>query len=141
MSGCVLRVSGSTSKVREFLSESRLKPVKVYFKGEPGFPKSRGPSRVSGFNISVTGHRVGASIIKQCSSAVSFIKRHRKEFERLKAYGFPSQTLDFALNDEATEKHPWPTYCLSQELVALAGLYKLSIDLSFYGKAHSIKHR
>lgn len=90
MPGCVLRVSGFTSKIWGFLSESRLKPIKVYFKGEPGFIKSRGPSRISGFNISVTGLKVGAAITKQCSSAVSFIRRHRKEFERMKEYGFSS---------------------------------------------------
>lgn len=141
MPGCVLRVSGSTSRVRQFLLETRLKPINVYFKGEPGFPKSRGPSRISGFNISVTGLRVGASIAKQCTSAASFIRRHRKEFGCLKTYGFSSRTLDFGLLDEATDNHPWPIYCLSQELVELAGLYHLSIELSFYGKAKKSKRR
>lgn len=84
---------------------------------------------------------MGAAIAKQSSSAVSFIRRHRKEFERLKEYGFSSQTLDFGLYDEATEKHPWPVYCLSPELVKLAGQYNLSIELSFYGKTNNKQHR
>ncbi len=122
-------------KVRKFLTESRLRASKVYFKGDPGFPKSRGPSKTSGFNIPVTGSKLGKSITKQCDGAVSFIKRNRKEFERLKKYSFHGATLDFGLYDNATEKYPWPTYALSDTLVELAGRYGLSIELSFYGPA------
>jgi hypothetical protein len=140
MPGCVLRVSGSTSKVRSFLAETRLKPTTVFFKGEPRSANGRVLHRTSGFNVSVTGPRTGASIVQQCRSAAAFIRRHRKEFERLKAYGFSSPALDFGLYDEATEKHPWPIYRLSPGLVKLAGTYNLSIELSFYGKAKN-KHR
>src|SRR5205814_6764251 len=133
MPGCVLRVSGSKAKVRKFLSESQLRPSTISFKGDPGFPKSRGPVRVSGFNVPLTVSKLGESITKQCREAVSFIRKNQKEFERLKKYSFSNLTLDFGLNDIATEERPWPTYPLSAKLVELAGRYGLSIKLSFYG--------
>ena len=133
MPGCILRVSGPAVKVRKFLSESHFRPSKIFFKGEPGFPKSRGPIQSSGFNVPLTSLKLGKSVTKQCKEAVFFIKKNRKEFERLKKYSFAHRTLDFGLYDKATEEQPWPTYVLSKELVELAGYYRLSIELSFYG--------
>lgn len=135
MSGCVLRVVGSKLKIKKFLASSKFNPLKVYYKGDPGFPKSRGPSKVSGFNLSITSDRVGSSIEDQSANAVSFLKKNRSEFQKIKSSGFQLVTLDFALYDKSTKEHPWPTYRLSPQLIAIAGKYGCGIEISFYGSA------
>ena len=134
MPGCVLRVVGSTRKVRQFLASSSFKPTKVYYKGEPGFIKSRGPTRISGFNLTLSGSD-GSSISKQAKEAVRFIKRHQEEFNLLKALKFKEATLDFGLWDLATEDRPWPIYRLPRSIIDLASKYGFDIELSFYGKS------
>ena len=133
MSGCVLRVSGSTAKVRTFLAESKLRPIRVFLRGEVDFP-SRGPNKKSGFNVPLPSSGEGAILLRQSISVANFINRHRREFERLTKFGFASPVLDFALNDLATQERPWPTYHLSPKLIAVAGEFGLAIELSFYGK-------
>jgi hypothetical protein len=134
MPGCVLRVQGPKTKVRQFLAGSRLRPVKVYYKGDPGFPRSRGPSKVSGFNVELSRTNLGSSCWKQCAAAVGFMRRHSKDFQRLRKFGFKRAVLDFGLYDQASKKYPWPAYPLSRQLVALAGKFGFDLELSFYGK-------
>jgi hypothetical protein len=119
--------------VRAFLAQSLLRPDKVYFRGDPGFLKSRGPSKTSGFNLSLSPSELGASSLKQCTSAVAFLRRHRSEFLRMRKLGLTRGTLDFGLYDLATEKRPWPSYPISRQLTALAGEFGFDIVLSFYG--------
>lgn len=133
MPGCVLRVSGSAAKVRAYLSKSRLRPYKVFFRGDPGFPKSRGPSTTSGFNLELTSSNLGASSWKQCAAAVTFLRRHRSELIRLRNCRFSRTILDFGLYDLATDKHPWPVYPISRQLISLAAEFGFDIELSFYG--------
>lgn len=133
MPGCVLRVHGSTAKVRAFLQESRLRPSKVYLRGDPHFFKSRGPLKYSGFNVPLTSNRLGSSAWKQSLAAAAFLRRHRAELRRLAKLGLKKAVLDFGLYDRSTATHPWPTYTLSPKLIALAGEFGFAIELSFYG--------
>jgi hypothetical protein len=132
MPGCVLRVSGSTSKVREFLAKSTLDPLKVYWRGEPGFPKSRGPSKTSGFNIALSSS-VGESIEKQAKQATRFLTAHATDMLFIKTLGFKHVVIDFGLYDLSTEDHPWPSYRLPATFVQLVGGYGFEVNLSFYG--------
>lgn len=132
MPACVLRVAGSKRKIRKFLSTSFFEPDCVYYRGEPGFVKSRGPTKISSFNYTVSGSH-GSSILKQAKDVIWNLERYRQEFERLKSFKFKYMTLDFGLDDLATEEHPWPTYRLPKKLVSLAGEFGFEIELSFYG--------
>ena len=132
MPDCVLRVAGSTSKVKHFLAECSFEPATVYFRGDAGFPKSRGPCKKSGFNISLSDSH-GSSVEKQARQAVHFMETHRADFVRLASYGFKYTTLDFGLYDLATEERPWPTYRIPGKLIALAGEFGFDLVISFYG--------
>src|SRR6266508_3162021 len=120
MPECILRIAGSTSKVKKFLAESSFEPARVYFRGEPGIVKSRGPNKTSGFNLSLSGSH-GTSIEKQARQAIKFIEAHRDDFTALASYKFKYATLDFGLYDLTTKKHPWPCYRLPKRLIELAG--------------------
>lgn len=133
MPDCVLRVAGSKAKVKKFLAESSFTPVKVYYCGEFGHGKSRGPNKISGFHVSLSGFH-GTSISKQASQAVKFITNRRSDFTLLASYKFKRTSLDFGLYDLASEERPWPSYRISRKLVELAGEFGLEIVLSFYGK-------
>jgi hypothetical protein len=115
------------------LATTTLRPYKVYFRGEPGFPRKKIPLKRSGFSVEVTSSSLGASLQEQCKGAAAFLRKHDREFRRLKAARFEAVVLDFGLWDRATENQPWPTYTLSRALVETAGMYGFVIELSFYG--------
>jgi len=132
MPDCMLRVAGSTKKVRQFLDNSPLKPYKVYYRGDPGFPKSRGPMKMSGFNFSLSGF-YSTSIQKQARDVIRNLERLKPELERMASFRFKYMALDFGLNDMASEEYPWPTYRLPKKLISLAGHLGFDKVLSFYG--------
>jgi len=132
MPSCVLRVSGSTIKVKKFLRECSLEPWKVYLRGDPGVSASRGPVKVSGFNVVMSGSH-GESIEKLARETLAFLLKHHADLLLMKSMKFKCSTIDFGLYDMATEDRPWPSYKLPAALVEAAGELQLEIVLSFYG--------
>jgi hypothetical protein len=130
MPSCILRVSGSTAKVRKFLAASSIPPFRVFWKGEPGVTRSRGPMETSGFNIELSS---AEGLPAQSMQAARFIRKHKQDLLLIKGIGFPAATIDFGLHDLATEDRPWPTYRLPAALVQLAGELGCDIELSFHG--------
>jgi len=126
----MLRVSGSTAKVRKFLAASSIQPVRVFWKGELSILKSRGPLKTSGFNIELSG---AEGLPAQATQAAKFIRKHRGDILLIKSLGFSAATIDFGLYDLATEDRPWPSYRLPTAIIQLASELGCSIDLSFYG--------
>ena len=120
MPSCVLRVAGSAIKVKKFLRESSLQPSKVYLRGDPGVPKSRGPIKTSGFNIPMSGSQ-GESIKKLTREALSFLCKHRADLLLMKSMKFKHAEIDFGLYDLATEDRPWPSYRLPAAFIEAAG--------------------
>lgn len=130
MPSCMLRVSGSTAKVRKFLAVSSIQPVRIFWKGEPGALKSRGPIKISGFNIELSSAEY---LPAQATQAAKFIRKHKDDILLIKSLGFSSVAIDFGLYDLATEDRPWPSYRLPAAIIQLAGELGCSIELSFYG--------
>ena len=130
MPSCMLRVSGSTAKVRKFLAVSSIQPVRVFWKGESGVLKSRGLIKISGFNIELSAAK---GLPAQATQAVKFIRKHKDDILLIKSLGFSSVAIDFGLYDLATEDRPWPSYQLPAAIIHLAGELGCDIELSFYG--------
>jgi hypothetical protein len=130
MPSCVLRVSGSTAKVRKYLATSDVQPIRVFWKGDTGVLKSRGPITTSGFNVELSR---AEGIAAQAAQAVKFIRKHKDSLLLIKDIGFSSASIDFGLYDLATEDRPWPSYRLPPSFVELASELGCHIELSFYG--------
>src|SRR5690606_13015241 len=109
MPSCILRVSGSTAKVRKFLASSSIEPRRVFWKGEPRNPKSRVLIKVSGFNIELS---TAEGLEAQSKQAVRFIRKHKDDLLLIKSLRFSSTAIDFGLYDLATDDRPWPSYRL-----------------------------
>ena len=134
MPSCVLRVAGATSKVRKFLEESHLEPLRVFWKGEPVNPASKRVAATSGFNIKLSA---AEGLALQTTQACRFIRKHKADFMLIKSLSFSAVSIDFGLYDLATKDHPWPSYSVPAALIALAAEIGASIELSFYGAAAS----
>lgn len=130
MPSCMLRVSGSTAKVRKFLATSSIQPARFFWKGDPSAMKSRGPIKISGFNIELS---CAEGLAAQTAQTAKFIRKHKQDLLLIRDLGFSAVTIDFGLYDLATEDHPWPTYQIPSSLILLAGELGCSIELSFYG--------
>jgi len=126
----MLRVSGSTAKVRKFLATSSIQPGRVFWKGEPSILKSRGAIKTSGFNIELSG---AEGLPAQATQAAKFIRKHKNDMLLIKSLGFSPATIDFGLYDLATEDRPWPSYRLPTAIIQLADELGCNIELSFYG--------
>jgi len=64
MPGAVLRVGGSKKGIRDFLAKSRIKPTRVYIKGEPTSPGSDINARHSYFLVSAS-NAPGANYLRE----------------------------------------------------------------------------
>jgi hypothetical protein len=126
----MLRVCGSTRKVRQFLAASSIQPHRVFWKGEPRRPTSRDPIPISGFNIYLSE---ADDLATQAAQAVKFIRRHKQDFLLIPKLRFLAVVIDFGLYDLATEDRPWPSYEVPHPLVSVANELGCSIELSFYG--------
>jgi hypothetical protein len=130
MPSCILRVSGSTAKVRKFLASSSIEPRRVFWKGEPRNPKSRVLIKVSGFNVELS---TAEGLEAQSKQAVRFIRKHKDDLLLIKSLRFSSTAIDFGLYDLATDDRPWPSYRLPSSFIQLASDLGWEIELSFYG--------
>jgi hypothetical protein len=133
MPACILRVSGSTAKVRQFLSLARLKPYRVFWKGDP-----RHGGRVaqqSGFNIELS---TAEGLPDQARQAIRYATRHKADLDLIPQLGFRAVSIDFGLHDLATEDRPWPSYVVPAAIARLATRLGATIDLSFYGSAEHL---
>ncbi|MFC5571559.1 hypothetical protein ACFPN1_15980 [Lysobacter yangpyeongensis] len=130
MPSCVLRVSGSTAKVRQFLAQSGLQPLRVFWKGEAR-PGGR-VTQQSGFNIELSA---AEGLSAQARQAVRFARQHQTALSLIPKLGFRAVSIDFGLYDLATEDQPWPSYSVPTAVAQLAAELGATIELSFYGVA------
>lgn len=93
-------------------------------------PKSRGPIKISGFNIELSS---AEGIATQATQAIKFIHKHKADLLLIKSLGFACVSIDFGLYDLATEDRPWPCYRLPRSIVQLAAELGCDVELSFYG--------
>ena len=128
MPSCVLRVSGSAAKVRQFLGQSGLQPLRVFWKGEIS-PSGR-VIQQSGFNIELSA---AEGLPAQARQAIRFARRHQRELSLIPELGFRAVSIDFGLYDLATEDRPWPSYSVPATVAQIAAELGATIELSFYG--------
>ena len=129
---CVLRANGSDFLVDRFLEHSDLIPCVVYRKGEPRSPASKPKGKIhetSGLNIDVSEADFD-NLEGQIQDAISFLKQHKKELERLRKFpGVEGLALDFGIakRDVIAQYDYFPP-----ELLYLAGSLGIGIELSQY---------
>ena len=133
MPGCVLRVDGSKFNVGQFLTESNLKPCMVYHKGKYRFPTSKRKETTSGMNI-VVSDTEGDKIKKQIKDAILFLKKNKRELNRLKGYpGVESLCLDFGFNVKVGCDDSYVLFIrFPTELINEASKYGIEMELSLY---------
>ena len=130
MPSCVLRVSGSTAKVRQFLAQSGIEPLRVFLRGETR-PGGR-VTQQSGFNIQLSS---AEGLPAQARQAIRFARRHETQLGLIPKLGFRAVSIDFGLHDLATNDRPWPSYSVPAGIAQLATALGATIELSFYGVA------
>lgn len=132
MPGCVLRASGATFKVDQFLEESSLSPCAVFRKGEKEYQASKTRIKRSGFNV-VVSKASGDKVEKQFKDAIAFLKRNKEEVKRLKeTAGVETVVIDFGVDLRVGyDDCFWPGSRLPEELIRAAGNLGLDIDFSF----------
>ena len=133
MSGCVLRVYGKNFAVTQFLKDSGFKPHIIRQRGELKTVGGKIKNKDSGFNV-IVSNASGERIEKQFKDALSFLKKHNAEFERLKQFaGVEFTCLDFGINLRiGYDDSFWPALRVPTTLMQMAGNLGLDLEFSLY---------
>ncbi len=128
----VLRAFGSDFDVNAFLVGCTLPVCAVKRRGEPVYPTSQPDGRrhtQSSVNVTVSDAEFD-DLPRQVADAIEFLRTEAVQVRRLCAFpGIDGATLDFGI-----ERRDVAVQCnhLSPELVRLAGLLGLGIELTQY---------
>lgn len=127
--------------VDSFLNDSKLKPYKIYRKGElPEFPKNKSkktPYKENGCYFDASKADFD-NLDKQISDAIRFLKKNFKHFEVLPEYGFKKTdkpTLDFGIESRMNRNTVVQCDLFPSDLLLLCGQLGFGIELSQYQAA------
>ncbi len=121
---CVLRATGSTFAVDEFLAKSSLQPITVFHQGQKQSSKSR-PMNASGF------HAGGFSNLQgQIADAVQFVEQNQDELSRLVRFpGVENVSVDFGIEERnvAAQSERFPP-----NLLRMLGSLGIFLEFNLY---------
>lgn len=129
---CVLRASGESFDVEQFLLTCTVEPLKIWRKGELRFPKSRPnfpANRDSGVNFKVSAADF-SEFQNQLNDARTFLSSHAELLQALANFpGVEAIVMDFG-----TEIHPpgWCWFSIPPDILALLGASGVTLMLSVY---------
>jgi len=129
---CILRASGKNFDVEQFVNDCSVKPIAIWHKGDPRFPKSNPDGKRhedSGANFEISSADFSELEI-QIEDARIFFKENEDIVCRLRNFpGVESVTADFG-----AEIHPPGWYCFTfpSDLLVLIGRLGVEISLSVY---------
>lgn len=128
---CILRVSGKSFDVNKLLEVCPIKPVKVWFAGEPKFTgqPNENVNQTSGFGIEISDADL-SELSAQIGDAIEFCNSYREILISIMAFpGIDSAVVDFG----AEVREPfWRSYSFPAELLRVFGELGISLGLSVY---------
>jgi hypothetical protein len=130
MPGTVLRINGRKSAIASFLASTEWKPLTVYWKGTPRLRSSRQLSRLNGFNVEVSSAS-GLDLKRQTSDARRFLRKHTKEFRRLRRLRL-SAVLDFGVSSSCESGPVY--YKFPRDLITNLASNDVELEVSYYGE-------
>jgi hypothetical protein len=132
---CILHLSGVKFDVDAFVLKTRVRPYKVFHKGEVrSKTKSAGPTSArSGLAIEVSKADMD-DLNGQITDAIRFLTRNRAKLRPIKTTkSIDYAILDFGINRKIDgDQHLMESHLLPSRLLHLAAEVGLSIQLSFY---------
>jgi hypothetical protein len=129
MPGCVLRATGDSFQVENFLEVSSLVPCNIFIKGE-----RKASNRLwdtCGITI-VVSDSDGSELATQIRDAIEFLRNNRDELFRLRNFdGVEVMELDFGIyrKNGFLQSNLFPA-----ELIVFAGDLQIGIELSIFGE-------
>ena len=130
MPGAVLRVDGSKSAIQRFLTATRIKPHRVYLKGEPMSPRSAVSARHSYFLV-MASNAQGDDFERQTREVGRFLKRHMKDLRALASHRLHA-VIDFGVLDTRTAANPLLSWRFPITLCDLMTKAGVEAELSIY---------
>jgi hypothetical protein len=133
---CVLRAWGKTFDVEAYFKNSKLKPSRVWKKGqtiEHGAKRGK-KYQMSGFNCKVSNGDFN-DLQTQIRDAIQFLKLFKSDLKRLtSASGLEAAGLDFGIINRAlsVKGSAVQSDVFPAELVRLAGAVDLDIAITLY---------
>jgi hypothetical protein len=128
---CVLRASGATFDIDEFLRNSSFDVLTAFHRGEVQFPTSSvtRKSEYSGMSVSVST-REFSDLRGQIEEAVVFLTENDHELKRLRDFpGLERMDMDFSIEDRDVvyQRDAFP-----HQLLSLLGPLKIGLVISRY---------
>jgi len=130
MPGAMLRVGGSKAGVRAFLKITRMKPRRIYLRGEPTSPGSKILARANYFLVDVSSAS-GSHFPQQVQDATRFMKRHLRELKSLRRHKLHA-VVDFGVYDDRSEDAPMLSWRFPSKLMKLFSTAGIDGEVSIY---------
>jgi hypothetical protein len=132
---CILSIIGKNLNVDVFIKESKLRPYKVVYKGEPKFK-----TKPTGEKKAYSGLMIQASkadfndLNAQIKDTIRFLRRNKQKLQHISlTKEVQYATLDFGVDLRIDKKKVLTqSELFPSELLRLAGELDLDIELSIY---------
>lgn len=129
---CVLRATGISFAVDEFLAASTLTPIAVFRRGQPQWAQAPPGSRIpneSGFNA-IASEADFSNLQGQVADAVRFVEQNQHELTRLVAFpGVERVSLDFVIEERDVAAQ---SECFPPNLLRMVGNLGIWLDLTLF---------
>jgi hypothetical protein len=126
----ILRVGGTKRGIRAFLGRTKMRPHRVYARGEPTSPGSTVLAKDSYFLV-VVSNADGDAFPKQARDAARFLRLHLRELKSLSRFKLFA-VIDFGVYDTRTKNALAPSWRLPAKLVKLLGDAGVDAEISLY---------
>jgi hypothetical protein len=134
---CVLHISGVKFDVDSFVVKSKVRPYKVFYKGEARFKTKPDGAKSARSGLAIELSKADMDDVKgQIKDAIRFLTRSRAKLGFIpKTNGIQHAILDFGIDRKIDrDEHLMESHLLPSKLLQLAGEFGLSIQLSFYAE-------
>lgn len=134
---CILHITGVNFDVDAFIAQSKVRPYKIFYKGEARFKTKPDGAKLERSGLSIEVSKADMDDAKgQIKDAINFLSRNRKKLDYIsKIKGVQHAILDFGIVQKIDrDKHLMESHLLPNRLLQLAGEVGLSIELTFYAE-------
>ena len=134
---CILHITGVRFDVDAFVAQSKVRPYKIFYKGEARFKTKPDGAKLEHSGLSIEVSKADMDDAKgQIKDAINFLSRNRKKLDYIsKIKGVQHAILDFGIVRKVDgDKHLMESHLLPNRLLQLAGEVGLSIELTFYAE-------
>ena len=134
---CILRITGVKFDVDAFVTKSKVRPYKIFYKGEARIKTKPHGAKSAHSGLAIEVSKAAMDDFKgQIKDAIRFLARNREKLRYISKFKeIQHAVLDFGITRKIDGDVPLiGSHLLPNRLLQLAGEAGVSVELSFYAE-------